>query len=52
MNIIFITHFFVGFMFSEIPRMSVYTGHCPYSPIMLISLKNGFFSNNLIDKII
>ena len=29
MNILFIKHFFVGFMVSEIPR-SVF-GHCPYS---------------------
>ena len=30
MYILFIKHFFVGFMFSEIPRVSVF-GHCPYS---------------------
>ena len=30
MNILFIKHFFVGFMVSEIPRVSVF-GHCPYS---------------------
>ena len=30
MNILLIKHFFVGFMFSEIPRVSVF-GHCPYS---------------------
>ena len=32
MNILFkfITNFFVGFMVSEIPRVSVF-GHCPYS---------------------
>ena len=30
MNVLFIKHFFVGFMVSEIPRMSVF-GHCPYS---------------------
>ena len=29
MNILFITHFFVGFMVSEIPMVSVF-GHCPY----------------------
>ena len=29
MNIFFIKHFFVGFMVSEIPRVSVF-GHCPY----------------------
>ena len=30
MNILFIKHIFVGFMVSEIPRVSVF-GHCPYS---------------------
>ena len=30
MNIVFIKHFFVGFIFSEILRVSV-IGHCPYS---------------------
>ena len=30
MNILFIKHFFVGFMVSEIPRVSVFE-HCPYS---------------------
>ena len=30
MNILFIKIFFVGFMVSEIPRVSVF-GHCPYS---------------------
>ena len=30
MNILFIKNFFVGFMVSEIPRVSVF-GHCPYS---------------------
>ena len=30
MNILFITFFFVGFMVSEILRVSVF-GHCPYS---------------------
>ena len=30
MNILFIKHFFVGFMVSEIPIVSVF-GHCPYS---------------------
>ena len=32
MNILFIKHFFVGFMVSEIPRVSVF-GHYPYSVI-------------------
>ena len=30
MNILFIKYFLVGFMVSEIPRVSVF-GHCPYS---------------------
>ena len=30
MNMLFIKHFVVGFMVSEIPRVSVF-GHCPYS---------------------
>ena len=30
MIIVFINNFFVGFMVSEIPRVSVF-GHCPYS---------------------
>ena len=30
MNILLITNFGVGFMVSEIPRVSVF-GHCPYS---------------------
>ena len=30
MNILFIKHFFVGFMVSDIQRVSVF-GHCPYS---------------------
>ena len=29
MNILFMNIFFVGFMVSEIPRVSVF-GHCPY----------------------
>ena len=30
MKIVLSTHFFVKFMVSEIPRVSVF-GHCPYS---------------------
>ena len=30
MNILLINIFFVGFMVSEIPRVTVF-GHCPYS---------------------
>ena len=30
MNILFIKHFFVGFMVSEIPRVTI-VGYCPYS---------------------
>ena len=40
MNILFIKHFFVGFIVSEIPRVSVF-GLCPYSvtfPYIGISL--------------
>ena len=37
MNILFITQFFVGFMVSEIPRVSVF-GNCPYSVISPISI--------------
>ena len=37
MNILFIKHVFVGFMVSEIPRMSVF-GHCPYSGTVRIRL--------------
>ena len=29
MNILFIKHFFLGFIVYEIPRVSVF-GHCPY----------------------
>ena len=32
MNILFIKHFFIGFMVSEILRVSVF-GHCLYSVI-------------------
>ena len=34
MNILFINIFFVGFILSEIPRVSV-LGHCPYSVTFL-----------------
>ena len=30
MNMLFTKHFFVGYMVSEIPRVSIF-GHCPYS---------------------
>ena len=42
MNILLIKHFFVGFMVSEIPRVSVF-GHCPYSvtfPYIVKSVTN------------
>ena len=42
MNVLFIKHFFVGFMVSEIPRVSVF-GYCPYSvsfPIWLYIIYN------------
>ena len=35
MNILFITYFFVGFMVSEIPRVSV---HCTYTGTVRIRL--------------
>ena len=38
MNILFVKHFFVGFMVSEIPRVSVY-GHCPYSVTFPYTIK-------------
>ena len=37
MNILFINNFFVGFMVSEIPRVSVF-GHCPFSVTFRIRL--------------
>ena len=44
MNIVFIKNFFVGFMVSEIPRVSVF-GHCPYSVTFpyYIYLYHGYF---------
>ena len=41
MNILLIKHFFVGFMVSEISRVSVF-GHCPYSVTFsyIYSMKN------------
>ena len=33
MNILLIKHFVLGFMVSEIPRVSVF-GHCPYTDIL------------------
>ena len=35
MNILFIKHFFVGFMESEIPRVSLF-GYFPYTHIVTI----------------
>ena len=40
MNIVFIKHFFVGFIFSEIPRVSVF-GYCPYSVTFPYMMKIG-----------
>ena len=37
MNILFIKHFFLGFIVSEIPRVSAF-GHCPYSVTVRIRL--------------
>ena len=48
MNILYIKHFFVGFMVSEIQRVSVF-GHCPYSvtfPYVLIVYLAYWFSTS------
>ena len=37
MNILFIKHFIVGCIVSEIPRVSVF-GHCPFSVTSTIGL--------------
>ena len=37
MNILFFTHFFVGFIVSEIPRVSAFW-HCSYSVTVRIRL--------------
>ena len=42
MNILFIKHFFIGFMGSEIPKVSVF-GHYPYSVNLPYNIK---FSGN------
>ena len=39
MNIVFIKHFFVGFIVYEIPRLSVFR-HFPYSGIVYIRLNS------------
>ena len=39
MNILFTNHFIVGFMVSEIPRLSVF-GHCPYSVTYTVRKKS------------
>ena len=45
MNILFIKHFFVGCMVSEIPRVSVF-GYCPYSVTFPYNdLKKSYYSN-------
>ena len=38
MNMLFIKHFFVGFMVSEIPRVSDF-GYCPYSVTLTYILR-------------
>ena len=45
MNILLMKHFVVGFMVSEIPRVSVF-GHCPYS----ITFPYTYFSINPYDN--
>ena len=50
MNILFIKIFFVEFMVSEIPRVSVF-GHCPYSvtfPYLDIYARYNRIKNELI----
>ena len=50
MNILFIKYFFVGFMVSEIPRVSVY-GHCRYTvtfPTYLYNLIRLVYLNGYI----
>ena len=43
MNMLFIKYFFVGFMVSEIPRVSVF-GYCPYSVTFPTSYVNDIIS--------
>ena len=50
MNILFTKHFFLGFMVSEIPRVSVF-GHCPYSvtfPYVVLMRDYHLFIQNYI----
>ena len=39
---LFIKHFFVGSMVSEIPRVSVF-GHCPYSVTLTYNMSNSLY---------
>ena len=45
MNILFIKHIFIGFMVSEIQRVSVF-GHCPYSVTFPYIILFSFINNN------
>ena len=47
MNILFIKHFFVGFIVSEIPRVSVF-GHCPYSVTFPYIYSKYIYNQNII----
>ena len=47
MNILFITHFFIGFMVSEIPRVSV-IAYCPYSVTFSYPCSVSFFYQMVI----
>ena len=44
MNILFLNIFFLGFMVSEIPRVSVF-GHCPYSFMFSVYIMIVYCSN-------
>ena len=44
MNMLFIKHFIVEFMVSEIPRVSVF-GHCPYSVTFRIRLLSPIYND-------
>ena len=53
MNILFIKHFFIEFMVSEIPRVSVF-GYCPYSvtfPYCIQGIQySQMFCNDISDR--
>ena len=49
MNILYIKHFFVGFMVSEIPRVSAF-GHCPYSVTFPCKVHRTYTIKTLVTK--